>query len=112
MAAKYILKSSRNNQVVFILHAVNGEPILTSETYTTKQGAKGGIASVQTNSPHAIHFERKTANNKEKQPYFVLKAVNGQVIGTSEMYSSTQARDKGIESVMKNGATQEIEDET
>ena len=112
MAAKYILKSSRNNQFVFVLQAVNGEPILTSETYTTKQSAKGGIASVQTHSPHATNFEQKTANSKEKQLYFVLKAVNGQVIGTSEIYSSPQSRDKGIESVMKNGVTQEIEDET
>lgn len=112
MAAKYILKPSRNNQFVFVLHAVNGEPILTSETYTTKQNAKNGIASVQIHLPHLTNFELKTADNKEKQPYFVLKAVNTQVIGTSEMYSSPQARDQGIESVMTNGATQEIEDQT
>jgi uncharacterized protein YegP (UPF0339 family) len=36
------------------------------------------------------------------QPYFVLKAVYDEVIGTSEMYSSTTGRDKGIESVKLN----------
>ncbi|HHQ4939422.1 TPA: YegP family protein [Aeromonas veronii] len=33
----------------FVLHAVNGEPIATSEMYASKDGAKNGIKSVQTN---------------------------------------------------------------
>lgn len=35
----------------FVLHASNGEPIATSEMYATKDGAKNGIKSVQTNAP-------------------------------------------------------------
>lgn len=35
----------------FVLHASNGEAIATSEMYATKDGAKGGIKSVQTNAP-------------------------------------------------------------
>ena len=45
-------------------------------------------------------------------PYFNLKAANGQVIGSSEMYSSESARDAGIESVMANAAGASVDDQT
>lgn len=43
---------------------------------------------------------------------FDLKANNGQVIATSEVYSSLAACKKGIESVKKNALVAEIEDQT
>lgn len=43
---------------------------------------------------------------------FDLKATNGQVIATSEVYSSADACKKGIESVKKNAAVAAIEDQT
>jgi uncharacterized protein YegP (UPF0339 family) len=43
---------------------------------------------------------------------FNLKASNGQVIGTSEMYSSVAARDAGIDSVKKNAPAASLEDKT
>ena len=51
---------------------------------------------------------------KETKTGFVfnLKAGNGQVIGSSEMYSSVAARDNGIESVKKNAPDAEVIDET
>ncbi|MBQ3187973.1 MAG: YegP family protein [Bacteroidaceae bacterium] len=55
-------------------------------------------------------FRAKKAKNGS--PYFVLKAGNGQVIGTNEMYSIEAARDNGIASVMKNAPEAEIIDET
>lgn len=64
---------------------------------------------MQTNSPKDERYERRTSNFN--QPYFVLKAGNGEVIGRSEMYSSTGARDNGIESVKKSGPTTDIRDE-
>ncbi|WP_430539317.1 YegP family protein [Luteibacter jiangsuensis] len=30
------------------------------------------------------------------RPYFVLKAANGEIVGTSESYSSSQAMEHGI----------------
>ena len=61
-------------------------------------------------APEDGRYERKEAKNGA--PYFNLKAGNGQVIGTSEMYSSEAARDNGIESVKKNAPEAEIVDET
>ena len=47
-------------------------------------------------------FVCKTAKNG--QFYFNLKADNGQIILSSEMYTTKAARDNGIESVKKNAA--------
>lgn len=102
----YHLKPSGNSQYHFTLKAGNHEVILTSEIYNSKQAARGGISSCQTNSPHDVCYERLTARNGS--PYFNLKASNGQVIGTSEMYSSPGARDNGIESVKSNGPSNDI----
>lgn len=43
---------------------------------------------------------------------FDLKATNGQVIGTSEVYSSKSACKNGIASVQKNAPVAPVEDQT
>jgi len=68
---------------------------------------KNGIESVKKNAPNAGRFEKNSS--KKGQPYFNLKAGNGEVIGKSEMYSSSSARSKGIASVMKNAPIAGIE---
>ena len=88
------------NQWRFRVIASNGEIILVSESYHSKRSRNVGINSVCRNSQIKERYERLIAKNG--QFYFNLKASNGQVIGTSEMYNSVQSRDKGIESVMKN----------
>lgn len=45
-------------------------------------------------------------------PMFNLKAGNGEIIGTSEVYSSLSACKNGIESVAKNAVKAKIEDQT
>jgi uncharacterized protein YegP (UPF0339 family) len=110
MAGKYALKTTSDDQYMVNLQAGNNEIILTSERYTTKSAAENGIDSVRANSPVDDRYERKTSS--AAQPYFNLKASNGQVIGKSEMYSSSQARDNGIESVKKNGPAAPIDDQT
>ena len=88
MPGKFELKKSRG-QFVFNLKASNGKVILTSERYKAKAGAENGIASVQKNSPDDARYDRR--KSKSDQPYFVLKAGNGEIIGNSEMYSSDAA---------------------
>ena len=110
MSGLYELSKTSNGQFRFVLKAANAETILVSEHYTTLAAAKGGIASVQVNSPHDERYEKKVA--KDGKPYFNLKAANHQVIGTSQMYASTQTRDAGIESVKANGTSTTIKDNT
>ena len=92
------------------LKAGNGEIILTSERYKAKAGAENGIDSVRVNSPLPERYDRLTA--KDGSPYFVLKAANHEVIGTSEMYSAKSAMENGIESVQTNGPVAVINDMT
>ena len=93
---------------MFNLKAGNHEIILSSEMYESKSAAKNGIESVKKNAPDDARYERK--DSKSGQPFFVLKAGNGEVIGKSEMYSSASARDNGIESVKKNAPTAEVKE--
>jgi hypothetical protein len=112
MSGHYVLrKSSAAQPYSFVLRAGNNEVILTSENYSTKQGAEAGIRSCQVNSPFDDRYERK--QSLTTQPYtFVLKASNGQVIGRSENYTTPQGREAGIDSVKRNGPTTDIRDQT
>jgi len=105
---KFVITKRSNGDFQFILKASNGQVILTSEGYVSKAGSENGIESVKINSKIDERFEKKTASNGK--PYFNLKASNGQIIGTSEMYESTSARDNGIESVKTNAPSASTED--
>lgn len=102
----YYKLTPSGGQFHFNLHAANGEKILTSERYTSEQGARKGIASCQVNSPLDARYERRKATNGS--PYFVLKGANGEIIGTSETYSTEAARDKGIAACNANGPSTDI----
>jgi len=54
-------------------------------------------------------FVIRTVNSGVK---FDLKATNGQTILTSEVYTSAAACRKGIESIMKNAPTANVENQT
>ncbi|MFL1895627.1 YegP family protein [Aquimarina sp. 2-A2] len=86
----------------FILKAKNGQIILSSELYSSKGAAENGIESVKKNSVEDIRYERKTA--KDGRFYFNLKSSNGQVIGSSQMYTSESGMENGIASVKKNAS--------
>lgn len=109
MAGKYVLSRS-GTKYRFVLKAGNGETMLTSELYESKAGATNGIESVKTNSPVDARYVRKNASNGK--PMFNLKAANGEIIGTSETYSSDAAREGGIASVKTNGPTATTDDQT
>jgi uncharacterized protein YegP (UPF0339 family) len=108
MTGTFELNKSSDGQFRFVLKSANGETILTSELYKTKGAAENGIASVRANCAADERYERKEASNGKL--YFNLKAANYQVIGTSQMYASAQARDEGIASVKANGATTSVKD--
>jgi uncharacterized protein len=110
MAGKFEVKKTSGGQFMFNLKAGNGQIILTSETYDSKQSAENGINSVKVNAPHEKRYERKTAS--DGSPYFNLRAANNQIIGRSEMYSSESARDNGIDSVKTNAPDAPVDDTT
>jgi uncharacterized protein len=104
---KFVITTRKNGEFQFNLKANNGQTILASEGYTTLAACENGIESVQKNAPDDGRYDRKTSTNGKA--YFNLKAGNGQVIGTSEMYESEAGRENGIESVKANAPDAAVE---
>lgn len=107
---KFRITTRKNGEFQFNLEASNGQVILTSEGYTTKPACMNGVESVRKNSQEDARFEKKTTESGAFR--FSLKASNGQVIGTSQNYTTEAGRDNGVESVKKNAADASIVDET
>jgi uncharacterized protein YegP (UPF0339 family) len=110
MASKFEKFPASNGNYYFNLKAGNGEPVLASQGYGSKSSCETGISSVKENSPLDSRYEKKASTNGKY--YFVLKANNGQVIGTSEMYNSPSGRDHGIEVVKREAPKAPIVDLT
>ncbi|WP_267406255.1 MULTISPECIES: YegP family protein [unclassified Chryseobacterium] len=107
---KFIISKRTNDDYQFNLKAANGQVILTSQGYNSKASCENGIESVKKNAPDDARFERLTA--KDGRWYFNLKAGNGQVIGTSQMYESDNGMEKGIDSVKNNAPNASVENDT
>ncbi|MCC6678652.1 MAG: YegP family protein [Phycisphaerales bacterium] len=107
---KYHVSKASNGQYFWNLRGDNGERILQSETYTTKGSAFGGISSCKDNSPQDERYQRLTATNG--LPYFTLRGKNNEVIGVSEAYSSTQAREGVIAACKHHGPISSTQDDT
>lgn len=120
---KFVIRTV-NSGVKFDLKAGNGEEILTSEVYTTIAACRKGIESVRRNAPIA-HLENQTAEGCKPLPHpkfemyqdragqyrFRLKARNGQIIAVSESYTAKAGCLNGIESVKKNAAEAQIDED-
>ena len=98
----------KGDQYHFNLKASNGQVILTSEMYNSKAAAKNGIESIQKNCSDDARYEKKTAKNGKF--HFNLKSTNGQIIGSSQMYSAESGMNNGIESVKKNAPGAEVKE--
>jgi uncharacterized protein YegP (UPF0339 family) len=108
MAGYYELKTMSNGNHMFVLKAGNHQVILTSQGYKEKRSAQAGIESVRKNGVDDGRYERKTAANGS--PYFNLIATNGQIIGSSEMYSGTSAMENGVQSCKTHCVSETVKD--
>ena len=106
---KFVVTVRKNGEFQFNLKATNGQVILTSEGYTKKESCLNGIESVRKNGPIEERYEIKAAKNGK--PFFNLKATNGQVIGSSQMYASERTMNQGIASVMRNAPDSPVVEE-
>ena len=107
---KFQIFQGKGGQYYFRLRAGNGEPILASEGYVSKGGAKNGIDSVKSNSKSDARYDRKVAKNG--QFFFNLVAGNSEIIGKSEMYKSKRSRDHGIDVIKKIASKAPTDDTT
>ena len=118
--SKFVIREVPSG-IKFDLKATNGQVIATSEVYTTKAACENGIESVRKNAPVAKFEDQtveevETVTNPKFEMYkdkagefrFRLKARNGEIIATSEGYTTKAACENGIESVRKNAPEAEI----
>ncbi len=107
---KFEIYKGQDDHFYFRLLATNGQNILSSQGYTTKAKCQNGIESVKSNALDAAHFEVREA--ADGRYYFILLAVNKQVIGTSQMYANKRNCEEGIQSVQHNAPHAPVEDAT
>lgn len=110
MAGKFECYKDKAGEFRFRLKAGNGETILASEGYSSKSGCTNGIESVQKNCVNPDRFEKKQTDSGKFR--FNLKSSNGQVIGTSESYSSESGCDNGMKSVAKSAPGASMDDQS
>jgi uncharacterized protein YegP (UPF0339 family) len=87
----------QDGQHYFRLRAGNGEIVLASEGYVSKQGAVNGVEAVKTYAVVLDNYEQR--ESQDGQFYFVLKADNHEIIGTSETYVSKSNAARGAGTV-------------
>jgi uncharacterized protein YegP (UPF0339 family) len=104
----FVISTRSNGEFQFRLKAGNGQEILASEGYKTKAACLNGVESVKKNSQEDARFDRLESKNGKF--YFNLKATNGQIIGTSEMYESKASMENGIASVAKNAPDADVKE--
>ena len=81
----------------FNLHAGNGQVVLSSENYSSKAAAWNGAFAIQDAAALEGSFAVKTSS--DNRFYFTLTAENGQIVGTSQMYTTKSAATAGVASV-------------
>ncbi len=104
--SKFEIFRDKKDSFRFRLLADNGQNILTSQAYSSKAACINGIKSVIRHCQNENDFEELLS--RDGRLYFSLKAKNGLVIATSQMYASQQGLDQGIASVKKNALFAEI----
>ena len=98
------------NSFRFFMKAGNGQTILTSEVFGTKEACLNAIESVKQNASDKNRYEFKKSLNLKH--YFNVTDIDGSIIGSSEMYESSSGRDVGIELVKVNAPMAVLEDLT
>lgn len=96
-AGRFELFVGQDGQHYFHLLAANGEKVLVSEGYASKAAAQSGVKACQANGVDANAFDLQQAKNGEW--YFDLLADNGEVVATSELYSTKSNATKAINTI-------------
>ena len=121
--SKFVIRTVSSG-VKFDLKAANGQVVLSSEVYAGVAACRRGVESIIKNAPRA-KVEDQTEPGWETQTHpkfqlytdktgafrFRLRARNGEIIGSSEGYTSKASCLSGIESVRKNAAEALINEE-
>lgn len=95
---KWIVEKESEGEFVSKLLASNGEVMLTSEIYTTEEGAKSGIETI-IRGVEAGNF--KIYQDKNDNYYYKIKTANNRLLCVGETYKSKDGCLKAVESVKR-----------
>ncbi len=98
-SGRFHIRPDVKGEYRFHLVSANGEEILGSEGYTVLASCMKGIESVRHHAVDEANYERTISASGRY--HFNLRAKNGEVIGTSQMYGTSEAMEKGIGAVTR-----------
>jgi uncharacterized protein len=96
--ARFEVFQGKDSRYYFKLHAKNGAIVLQSQGYSGEAAALNGTFSVADNGVDAGAYVIQPSASGGY--YFNLKASNGQVIATSETYSSKYDAERGRDAIV------------
>ncbi|HPH65042.1 MAG TPA: DUF1508 domain-containing protein [Kofleriaceae bacterium] len=111
ITSRYAIKQGSNSQYYVSLVAGNNQVIATGEGYSTKSNATRGVKTMVRNiasylqhwdNPTGARYQIKSASAHAFS--FSLYASNGEIVLTSESYTSEAAALNGAFAVQENGA--------
>ena len=97
------LKKDTNNTYRFFIKTDDGNSLLNSIPFSSKEDADNTIKQLSPLMKRQAVFERKT--DHAGKFLFALKDTNGSIIGTSQSYSSEAGMENGIKNVKKRITT-------
>lgn len=106
---KFIISEKNEGEFQFNFKNKNGDIILTSETYLSKDCCKNGIQCAKNNSIIEDRYEKKISASD--QFHFHLKSGNGNIIGTSQIYPTKISMDSGINYMINRAEDSSVEHE-
>ena len=99
-------KSDAKEPFSFIFVNEEGKTIVKSENYAQKASAINGIESVKKNCQDDSKYEMKVSSNNKA--FFNIKSTNGQIVGTSALFSNEEERTAAIAELKANSADAKI----
>ena len=105
---KWTVKVKAQNEYVAFLSASNGEVMLCSETYTTEEGARKGIATIINGVENGNFI---IYSDKNKNYYYKLKTAGNRLLCVGEIYKSKDQCLKAVETVKRIAKGSIINDE-
>ncbi len=105
---KWVVEIKSDDEYISKLSASNGEVMLSSEIYTTEEGARAGIATII----KAIETgEFIIYQDKSKDYYYKLKNAQNRLLCAGEIYKSKAQCEKAVESVKRIAKEAIVQDE-
>lgn len=105
---KWVIEHKSQDEYISKLLASNGEVMLTSEIYTTVDGAKSGISTIikGVDGGKFVIYQDKNGNY-----YYKLKTSANRLLCVGEIYKSKEKCLKSVESVKRFAANSPIAEE-